>query len=151
VGYRSVDARKAHLTTAGPYRADLASLRVHPVPEWFADAKFGVFIHWGLFSVPGRGRLLGDGSAVTVRLADGSTESTFAHDLDGTYTPPSPSRRKEVSAKADAPAGSWGAGSTAPRDVRAANRPALSRTTDSMACRPCPRVGVAATAWILPS
>jgi alpha-L-fucosidase len=24
-----------------------------PVPAWFADAKFGVFIHWGLFSVPG--------------------------------------------------------------------------------------------------
>ena len=23
------------------------------VPEWYNDAKFGIFIHWGLFSVPG--------------------------------------------------------------------------------------------------
>ena len=22
-------------------------------PEWYADAKFGIFIHWGLYSVPG--------------------------------------------------------------------------------------------------
>jgi alpha-L-fucosidase len=51
--YRSLDAGKAHLTRVGPYRADLASLRAHPLPEWFADAKFGVFVHWGLFSVPG--------------------------------------------------------------------------------------------------
>ena len=24
-----------------------------PVPSWFEDAKFGIFIHWGLYSVPG--------------------------------------------------------------------------------------------------
>lgn len=23
-----------------------------PVPEWFEDAKFGIFIHWGVYSVP---------------------------------------------------------------------------------------------------
>jgi hypothetical protein len=51
--YGAVDARKAHMTTSGPYHARLASLEAHPVPEWFADAKFGVFVHWGLFSVPG--------------------------------------------------------------------------------------------------
>jgi alpha-L-fucosidase len=28
------------------------SLDQHTVPEWFQDAKFGIFIHWGLFSVP---------------------------------------------------------------------------------------------------
>jgi alpha-L-fucosidase len=33
--------------------ADLDSLRQHVVPDWFEDAKFGIFIHWGLFSVPG--------------------------------------------------------------------------------------------------
>lgn len=22
------------------------------VPEWFAEAKFGIFIHWGVYSVP---------------------------------------------------------------------------------------------------
>lgn len=28
------------------------SLEKHSVPEWFQDAKFGIFIHWGLYSVP---------------------------------------------------------------------------------------------------
>jgi alpha-L-fucosidase len=51
--YGAVDARKARMATSGPYRANLASLGAHPVPEWFADAKLGIFIHWGLFSVPG--------------------------------------------------------------------------------------------------
>jgi alpha-L-fucosidase len=26
---------------------------VRPVPSWFRDAKFGVIVHWGLYSVPG--------------------------------------------------------------------------------------------------
>lgn len=29
------------------------SLKSHPVPEWFADAKFGIMIHWGPYSVIG--------------------------------------------------------------------------------------------------
>lgn len=33
--------------------ATLESLREHAVPEWFEDAKLGIFIHWGLFSIPG--------------------------------------------------------------------------------------------------
>jgi len=43
--------------SAGPtelkYVATLESLRKHPLPEWYADAKLGIFIHWGLYSVPG--------------------------------------------------------------------------------------------------
>ena len=34
------------------YDATLESLNTHPVPQWYEDAKFGIFIHWGLFSVP---------------------------------------------------------------------------------------------------
>ena len=34
------------------YEPTLASLRSHPVPDWFEDAKFGIFIHWGVYSVP---------------------------------------------------------------------------------------------------
>ncbi len=30
----------------------LESLNAHPVPDWYEDAKFGIFIHWGLFSIP---------------------------------------------------------------------------------------------------
>lgn len=28
------------------------SLQKHPVPQWFADAKFGIYAHWGIYSVP---------------------------------------------------------------------------------------------------
>lgn len=28
------------------------SLQAHQVPEWFHDAKLGIFIHWGIYSVP---------------------------------------------------------------------------------------------------
>ncbi len=28
------------------------SLREHRLPDWYDDAKFGIFIHWGLYSVP---------------------------------------------------------------------------------------------------
>jgi alpha-L-fucosidase len=35
-----------------PYEANWESLSAYPVPEWFKDAKFGIFIHWGVYSVP---------------------------------------------------------------------------------------------------
>jgi len=35
------------------YQPTLESLNQHPLPEWYADAKLGIFIHWGLYSVPG--------------------------------------------------------------------------------------------------
>ena len=28
------------------------SLNERPYPQWFADAKLGIFVHWGLYSVP---------------------------------------------------------------------------------------------------
>ncbi|HKK68874.1 MAG TPA: alpha-L-fucosidase, partial [Bacteroidales bacterium] len=34
------------------YQANWESLDQRPIPEWFRDAKFGVFIHWGAYSVP---------------------------------------------------------------------------------------------------
>jgi alpha-L-fucosidase len=37
----------------GTYEATLASLDSHPLPQWYAGAKLGIFIHWGLYSVPG--------------------------------------------------------------------------------------------------
>ena len=40
------------LAAQGPYQPTAASLRTHTVPAWFEDAKFGIFIHWGLYSVP---------------------------------------------------------------------------------------------------
>jgi alpha-L-fucosidase len=39
----------------GPFRPDWQSLQKYEVPEWYKDAKFGIFIHWGAYSVPAFG------------------------------------------------------------------------------------------------
>lgn len=39
----------------GPFRADWESLQKYEAPEWYKDAKFGIFIHWGAYSVPAFG------------------------------------------------------------------------------------------------
>ena len=37
---------------AQTYRPAWESLDSRPIPSWFQDAKFGIFIHWGVYSVP---------------------------------------------------------------------------------------------------
>jgi alpha-L-fucosidase len=39
----------------GPFRPDWNSLSQYQVPDWYRDAKFGIFIHWGVYSVPAFG------------------------------------------------------------------------------------------------
>lgn len=36
----------------GPYDASWASLGGYRPPRWYAEAKFGIFLHWGAYSVP---------------------------------------------------------------------------------------------------
>lgn len=36
----------------GPFKADWDSLKGYQVPRWYADGKFGIFIHWGVYAVP---------------------------------------------------------------------------------------------------
>ena len=38
---------------AQTYQPTWESLDHRPVPQWFKDAKFGIFIHWGVYAVPG--------------------------------------------------------------------------------------------------
>jgi alpha-L-fucosidase len=38
---------------AQTYQPTWQSLDKRPVPNWFTDAKFGIFIHWGVYAVPG--------------------------------------------------------------------------------------------------
>ena len=38
--------------SAQTYQPNWASLDKRPIPGWFQDAKFGIFIHWGVYSVP---------------------------------------------------------------------------------------------------
>ena len=35
--------------------------------EWFSDAKFGLFIHWGPFSIPGDGEWVMNNRNITVK------------------------------------------------------------------------------------
>lgn len=37
---------------AAEYKPTWESLDRRPIPQWFVDAKFGIFIHWGVYSVP---------------------------------------------------------------------------------------------------
>jgi alpha-L-fucosidase len=39
----------------GPYTSDWASLKGYTAPPWYLDDKFGIFIHWGVYSVPAFG------------------------------------------------------------------------------------------------
>jgi alpha-L-fucosidase len=45
---KEVDA----VDSQGPFRPDWESLQKYEAPEWYQDAKFGIFIHWGAYSVP---------------------------------------------------------------------------------------------------
>ena len=38
---------------AQTYQPNWSSLDQRPTPQWFKDVKFGIFIHWGVYSVPG--------------------------------------------------------------------------------------------------
>jgi len=39
----------------GPFQPDWKSLENYQAPAWYKDAKFGIFIHWGVYSVPAFG------------------------------------------------------------------------------------------------
>ena len=50
-----VSALRPALAADKTYEPNWASLDQRPTPAWYQDAKFGVFIHWGLYSVPAWG------------------------------------------------------------------------------------------------
>jgi alpha-L-fucosidase len=39
----------------GPFRPSWVSLKDYEPPGWYVDGKFGIFIHWGAYSVPAFG------------------------------------------------------------------------------------------------
>jgi alpha-L-fucosidase len=39
----------------GPFQPNWDSLKGYKIPDWYQDAKFGIFIHWGVYSVPAFG------------------------------------------------------------------------------------------------
>jgi alpha-L-fucosidase len=45
----------AFLVQCNSYEPTWESLDSRPLPQWYEDAKFGIFLHWGVFSVPAFG------------------------------------------------------------------------------------------------
>ena len=59
------------------YQATLSSVQQHPVPDWYQDAKLGIFIHWTISSVPAFAPT-GHGDLQKI-LADQPVEFLFAN------------------------------------------------------------------------
>ncbi|KAI2502847.1 alpha-L-fucosidase [Fragilaria crotonensis] len=82
------------------YEATWESLDTRPLPAWYDDAKFGIFLHWGVFSVPAYGSEwfwdLWQGSNAQPRYAEfiAKTEGPrfsypdYAHRFDATLYKP---------------------------------------------------------------
>jgi len=49
------------------YEPNYDSLRTHPLPTWFDDAKLGIMITWGLYSVPAWAEVKGDLNEIVAR------------------------------------------------------------------------------------
>ena len=54
-GGESKVCSKSKLMEKKIYEATWESLKNYEVPEWYKDAKFGIFIHWGPYCVPAYG------------------------------------------------------------------------------------------------
>ncbi|WP_146524592.1 alpha-L-fucosidase [Novipirellula artificiosorum] len=39
----------------GPFKPEWDSLSEYEIPQWYKDAKLGIFIHWGVYAVPAYG------------------------------------------------------------------------------------------------
>jgi len=69
-----------NLSAQKKYEADWASLDTRPIPAWYENAKFGIFIHWGLYSVPSWAPNTGD---VYSRYAEWYWHRINPNDKDG--------------------------------------------------------------------
>jgi alpha-L-fucosidase len=49
---QAILANVENVIVQGPYTDTWESLCQFEAPQWYRDAKFGIFIHWGVFSVP---------------------------------------------------------------------------------------------------
>ncbi len=52
-GMHSAAIIPSEAQSRSPYEPTIKSLDTHPLPAWYDDAKLGIFVHWGLYSVPG--------------------------------------------------------------------------------------------------
>jgi alpha-L-fucosidase-like protein len=68
---------------AGPFENSWTSLEEIGVPEWYLDSKTGIFIYWGVCSVPAAGKLkvtsLAGGAVKSVSLPGHGGELEFTN------------------------------------------------------------------------
>jgi alpha-L-fucosidase len=79
-------ARVAAGEKTGPFQPNWDSLAAYRVPEWFRDAKFGIFLHWGVYSVPAfgnewypRNMYIEDNAAYKHHIATYGPQSKFGY------------------------------------------------------------------------
>jgi alpha-L-fucosidase len=51
----NADGAKVMPIAAGPFQGNVESLKQYKCPDWFRNAKFGIWAHWGPQAVPGHG------------------------------------------------------------------------------------------------
>ncbi len=68
------------------YTADWQSLQSYTIPDWFRDAKFGIFIHWGVYSVPEFGSEWYPRNMYQPHSEDSNDAKVFTHHI-ATYGP----------------------------------------------------------------
>ena len=73
------------VAAGGPFQPTWDSLAKYKVPDWYQDAKFGIFIHWGVYSVPAFGN---EWYPREMYNANKSRNGIYQHHLD-TYGLPS--------------------------------------------------------------
>jgi alpha-L-fucosidase len=72
------------VATAGPFQPEWASLENYQVPAWYQDGKFGIFIHWGVYSVPAFGS---EKYPREMYRSENSRFGTYRHHLETYGTP----------------------------------------------------------------
>ncbi|MFU8852063.1 alpha-L-fucosidase [Micromonospora sp. SL1-18] len=69
----------------GPYVPTAQSLGQHPGAAWFRDAKFGIFIHWGVYAVPAWGDALAyhpaEWYSYAMHIGASGLDTTYQHHL----------------------------------------------------------------------
>jgi alpha-L-fucosidase len=65
----------------GPFQPTDSSLKQYKYPDWFRDAKFGIWAHWGPQAVPRQG----DWYARKLYIEDGINKKTGKHETEQDY------------------------------------------------------------------
>ena len=93
------------LSMAQDYKPDWSSLNTRKIPAWFHQDKFGIFIHWGVYAVPGYAPVINNSGLSYAewywyRIMDKQKEFTSFHDrnygADFTYDRFEPMFRAEL-------------------------------------------------------